>query len=420
MKTADGQETCQVITATALITKISRTKEEIDPMWILCDNESTVGIVKNDAIITNIKKTDNPIEITGIGGQPKKVTLEGDLIGYGTVHYHPEVAANILSFYKTTKRFKNVTYDNTKKDAFIVRRDDGSNMEFIPSKDGLYHYDFNISIKRRIAMESAKKTLIVNTVEDLKRIFSKSEIEGAENARRLYIIVGRPSQKNFENMIRRGKLVNNTVTIQDYRNALQIYGEDLGVLKGKTVQSKPKSLQVQIMNKPQPQDIVLIIDIMKFTGLYFLVTVSRGILFITTTLLPDRKKNTIMNALLQVFNIYKNRGHCVNDVEFKNSEDTIHTVLADNEFKILQEEVEEMGVNVSIVTKNEHVPEVERQNRVIKERARCIIQTLPYSKVPRKIWIALIQYVVFWLNDIPKENQLLSPREMIKGEQILH
>jgi REP element-mobilizing transposase RayT len=191
------------------------------------------------------------------------------------------------------------------------------------------------------------------------------------------------------------------------------------VLKGKTVQSKPKSLQVQILNKPQPQDIVLSIDIMHFTGLYFLVTVSRGIMFIMTSLLPDRKKNTIMNALWHVFNIYKNRGHCLNDVEFNNSEDTIHTVLADDEFKILQEEVEEMGVNVSIVTKNEHVPKVERQNRVIKERARCIIQTLPYSKVPRKIQIALIQYIVSWLNNIPKENQLLSPREMIMGEQIL-
>jgi len=174
-------------------------------MWILCDNESTIDIVKNDEIITNIKKTNNPFEITGIGGQPMKVTLEGDLIRYGTVYYHPEAAANILSFYKMTKRFKNVTYDNTKNDAFIVRRDDGSDMEFIPSKDGLYHYDFNISIKRRIAMESAKKTLIVNIVEDLKRNFSKSEIERADNARRLYVIVGRPSQKNFEDMIRRGK-----------------------------------------------------------------------------------------------------------------------------------------------------------------------------------------------------------------------
>jgi hypothetical protein len=76
------------------------------------------------------------------------MTLEGDLIGYGTVYYNTEVAANILSFYKMTKRFKNVSYDNTKKDTFIVKRDDGSDMEFFPSKDGLYHYDFNKSIKR--------------------------------------------------------------------------------------------------------------------------------------------------------------------------------------------------------------------------------------------------------------------------------
>jgi len=35
---------------------------------------------------------------------------------------------------------------------------------------------------------------------------------------------------------------------------------------------------------------------MHFTGLYFLVTVSRRILFIMVMMLPDRKKNTIMNV----------------------------------------------------------------------------------------------------------------------------
>jgi hypothetical protein len=68
-----------------------------------------------------------------------KVTLEGDLLGNGTVYYHPEVAANILSFHILSKRFKSVRYDNTKKDAFVITRDDGSEMEFIPSKEGLYH-----------------------------------------------------------------------------------------------------------------------------------------------------------------------------------------------------------------------------------------------------------------------------------------
>jgi hypothetical protein len=36
-------------------------------------------------------------------------------------------------------------------------------------------------------------------------------------------------------MIQRGKSVNKPVIIQDYQNALQIYGENMGVLKGKTV-----------------------------------------------------------------------------------------------------------------------------------------------------------------------------------------
>jgi hypothetical protein len=39
-------------------------KQEINPMWILCDNKSTVDIIKNDDIVTNIRKTQRPIELT--------------------------------------------------------------------------------------------------------------------------------------------------------------------------------------------------------------------------------------------------------------------------------------------------------------------------------------------------------------------
>jgi hypothetical protein len=79
--------------------------------------------------------------------------------------------------------------------------------------------------------------------------------------------------------------------------------------------------------------------------------------------------------------------------------------------------MEEEGIRVNLTAKNEHVPEVERQNRVIKERARAIFQTLPYQHVPRKIRISLIQYVTFWLNNIPKAGQQYSPRDLVFGEQ---
>jgi hypothetical protein len=71
------------------------------------------------------------------------------------------------------------------------------------------------------------------------------------------------------------------------------------------------------------------------------------------------------------------------------------------------------------VTKDEHVPEVERQSRVIKERARGIVQTLPYKTMPKRIRIALIHYVMFWLNNIPKEDQVSSPKDLILGEKVL-
>jgi hypothetical protein len=42
------------------------------------------------------------------------------------------------------------------------------------------------------------------------------------------------------------------------------------------------------------------------------------------------------------------------------------------------EEVEDYGAQVNIASKEAHVPEVERQYRVIKERAHAV-QTLPYN-----------------------------------------
>jgi hypothetical protein len=102
---AKTTEFCQVITVTALMTQAMwvQKKEEIDLLWILCDNESTIDIIKNQEMITNIRKTKNPIALTGIGGEPMKIVLEGDLVGYGTVYHHPKIAANILSFYRMTK-----------------------------------------------------------------------------------------------------------------------------------------------------------------------------------------------------------------------------------------------------------------------------------------------------------------------------
>jgi len=149
-----------VIQATMLMVqaRVMNGKQGTNSMWILCDNLSTIDTIKNKNMITNIRNTNNPVEIMGIGGTTIRINQVGDLLGYGTVYYHPDVSANIILFYHLVRRFKSVTYDSKINDAFIVTRDDDSTMEFIPSPEGLYHYDFNISIKWRQELAKLKES----------------------------------------------------------------------------------------------------------------------------------------------------------------------------------------------------------------------------------------------------------------------
>jgi hypothetical protein len=78
-------------------------------------------------------------------------------------------------------------------------------------------------------------------------LIQKREIEGADVARRIYVTLGRPSQDVFESTIHKGSIINNPVTITNYRNALRIYGKDLGSIKGKTTRTKPQHVQVILL-----------------------------------------------------------------------------------------------------------------------------------------------------------------------------
>jgi hypothetical protein len=140
---------------------------------------------------------------------------------------------------------------------------------------------------------------------------------------------------------------------------------------------------------PEKLQIVLSVDIMHFTGINFLITVSRNFRFITAGVLSDRKRVTIFNAIRHVINIYIGKEHDMKAVYFTELNGPIHTILADNEFVSLREDIEEFGIEVNITAKEEHVPEVERQNHVIKERARAIIQTLCLEKCVLDLSITL-------------------------------
>ncbi len=81
-------------------------------------------------------------------------------------------------------------------------------------------------------------------MEELRRTYTARELKQMDDARRLYVIMGRPSKADFLQMIKKGLLLENPVRMEDFINAERVYGKDLGVVKGKTVRIKPKRVTI--------------------------------------------------------------------------------------------------------------------------------------------------------------------------------
>jgi hypothetical protein len=101
----------------------------------------------------------------------------------------------------------------------------------------------------------------------------------------------------------------------------------------------------------------------------FLVTKSQHIHFGTIKSLANRQTPTVAAALKSVLHIYHRRGfHVI-------------TVNADPEFQPLEAEVGSVQFNFR--ARDEHVPDIKRYIRTIKDRVRSCYNILPYSYIPR-------------------------------------
>ncbi len=134
----------------------------------------------------------------------------------------------------------------------------------------------------------------------------------------------------------------------------------------------------------------------------FLVLVSQNFNLITIEHAPRRTASKLGILLHRIARVYAHAGF------------TVQTILMDNEFEKVRDHVPMLALNTPAA--NEHVGDIERRIRVIKERPRGIVCTLPYAKIPQIALIHLMHFVVMWLNNFPTRDGIsmdYSPRELI-------
>jgi hypothetical protein len=59
------------------------------------------------------------------------------------------------------------------------------------------------------------------------------------------------------------------------------------------------------------------------------------------------------------------------------------------------------GVTLNTTATSKHALEIERQIRVVKERARAVWSTLPLKKNQNRMIVELVIFLVLWLNAFP-------------------
>ena len=291
-----------------------------------------------------------------------------------------------------------------------MKKPTGERFKFVQSGSGLHYLDTTLQNPDNFA----GITLVVNTVKENKKNYTHNDYLHALRARELQVAMGRPSTATFVEALKNNGILNCPVTPADVEAAEQIFGPDIGSLKGKMTRWNPLIVDSPITSVPanileRYPDVTLCVDIMYVNRVVMLVSISRNIKFGTIEAIPNNKSATIVNGVTGIRQIYRQNGF------------NVAAALMDGEFGHLRGELADMGIALNETSRDEHMGDIERYIRTVKERMRAVYNTLPFSKIPARLVIEMAKASVFWLKGLPPKDYFgnnLSPRTIVTGQKL--
>jgi hypothetical protein len=372
---------------------------------ILLDSQSTMDLFCSKVLVDKTFKSKNTMKLKSNGGS-MLVNQKATIFGYHKeVWFSTRAITNIIALSNLIQQYR-VTYDSNDLMFVVHREPEKPNMDFRMHESGLHYYD-----PRK---EKNEEMIFVNTVAENMANFTKREIKEALVAKALYSTLDRPSMTDFKWIVRNHQIKDSPVTITHVDNAISIWGKSVSALQGKTTRKKSIPVTRDYIKIPRElmrlhQEVFLTIDIFFVNKIPFLLSLSRKIHFTAVQHLANRTVPNIFKAFKEIYQYYLQRGF------------HITTIHADGEFAPLKILIESMpnGPLVNLASANEHVPEIERRIRVVKERSRGSRHELPYSRIPKLMTIYMVFNNVKMLNYFPPKGGIsthLSPKTIISGE----
>ena len=132
--------------------------------------------------------------------------------------------------------------------------------------------------------------------------------------------------------------------------------------------------------------IELTADLFFVNNIPFLLTLGKRIKFTTLENVGNRKGTTLLCGMTAGPKFY---GEHVYDIS---------TMFMENDFEALALYMKGVKINLNTTAADEHVPEIERQIRVVKERTRSVWNNLKFDHLLNVMIVELTRKVVMWFN----------------------
>ena len=346
--------------------------------------------------ITNIKLADKDITLQGVDAGAKGINIceEGEFRSLGKVYYSTKTAANILSYAVMVDSGNDISYHQPSgsftltskgdKETFVFRRKNvaGSGGRF-------YCCDMGDRENDRV---------LVETVAENLRVYTKREISGAAKARDVLGKMGYPPIIEAISIIGNG------------RNFRRYMGCRHSVLERKDGQECDASVIAQVEQ-------TLSVDVMFIEGVPSLVGVASPLdltLAVSLTSLDtsraSRSASVIKKGIVDMIATLRSRNFFVT------------LIMTDGEGAIgaVATELRQMGIELDVSGTGGHVSRIERRIRVIKERVRAhVSHKLPYNLTTLGIAMLLL-FCVSRLNFQVSHSRIggASPRELFSGRRV--